>query len=117
FTFSNLKLSEPRIGPEGETSVSVDVTNTGSREGDEVAQMYIRDRVSSITRPVKELKGFERVTLKPGETRTVHFKLTPAELGFYNINMDWVVEPGMFDIMVGPNSAETTSVPLQVTAA
>jgi beta-glucosidase len=117
FKFSNLKLSKPQIGPEGETTVSVDVTNTGSREGDEVAQMYIRDRVSSITRPVKELKGFERVTLKPGETRTVHFKLTPAELGFYNINMDWVVEPGMFDIMVGPNSVETTTVPLQVTAA
>ncbi|HEX7359868.1 MAG TPA: glycoside hydrolase family 3 N-terminal domain-containing protein [Bryobacteraceae bacterium] len=117
FKFSNLKLSKPQIGLEGEASVSVDVTNTGSREGDEVAQMYIRDRVSSITRPVKELKGFERVTLKPGETKTVHFKLTPAELGFYNINMDWVVESGMFDIMVGPNSAETTSVPLQVTAA
>lgn len=117
FKFSNLKLSKLQIGPEGETTVSVDVMNTGSREGDEVAQLYIRDRVSSITRPVKELKGFERVTLKPGETKTVHFRLTPAELGFYNINMDWVVEPGVFDIMVGPNSVETTTVPLQVTAA
>jgi beta-glucosidase len=117
FKFSNLRLSKPQIGPEGDTSVSIDVTNTGSREGDEVAQMYIRDRVSSITRPVKELKGFERITLKPGETKTVQFKLTPAELGFYNIDMDWVVEPGMFDVMVGPNSVETTSVPLQVIAA
>ena len=116
FKFDNLRLSPATISIEGETSASVDVTNTGAREGDEVAQLYIRDKVSSITRPVMELKGFERVHLKPGETRTVSFRLTPAELGFYNLEMNWVVEPGTFDIMVGPNSAETASVALEVVA-
>ncbi|HEV2247958.1 MAG TPA: glycoside hydrolase family 3 N-terminal domain-containing protein [Terriglobia bacterium] len=114
FKFSNLKLSHSQIAPEGETTVSVDVINTGSREGDEVAQLYIRDRVSSVTRPVKELKGFRRVHLKPGGTETVQFKLTPAELGFYNVDMHWVVEPGTFDIMVGSSSVETISTSLEV---
>jgi beta-glucosidase len=117
FKFSNPRLSPATIRIEGETAVSVDVTNTGAREGDEVAQMYLRDRVSSVTRPVMELKGFKRVHLKPGETQTVQFRLGPEELGFYNLEMDWVVEPGVFDVMIGPNSAETTSVPLQVAAA
>jgi beta-xylosidase len=116
FRFHNLRLSSASIGTEGETSASVEVTNTGPREGDEVAQLYIRDLVSSVTRPVMELKGFARVHLKPGETRTVQFHLSPAELGFYNLQMDWVVEPGEFDIMVGPNSTETTSVRLKVVA-
>jgi beta-xylosidase len=116
FKFDNLRLSSATIATEGETTASVDITNTGTREGDEVAQLYIRDRVSSVTRPVTELKGFERVHLRPGETRTVQFRLTPAELGFYNLEMDWVVEPGTFDIMIGPNSAQTASVALQVIA-
>ena len=114
FKFSNLRLASATIATEGETSVSVDVTNTGTREGDEVAQLYIRDEVSVVTRPVIELKGFKRVHLKPGETQTVQFKLTPAELGYYNLEMAWVVEPGTFQIMVGPNSVETTRVALQV---
>lgn len=114
FKFDNLRLSSAIIATEGETSASVDVTNTGTREGDEVAQLYIRDRVSSVTRPVMELKGFERVHLKPGEMRTVQFRLSPAELGFYNLGMEWVVEPGEFDIMVGPSSVQTSSVRLQV---
>ncbi len=117
FKFGNLRLSQATIGVEGQTAVLVDVTNTGAKKGDEVAQMYVRDRVSSITRPVMELKGFERVTLKPGETKTVQFKLTSAELGFYNVHMDWVVEPGVFDIMVGSNSTETSSVSLNVIAS
>lgn len=114
FKFSNPRLSAASIHPAGETTVSVDVTNTGAREGDEVVQLYIRDRVSSLTRPVKELKGFKRLHLKPGETRTVQLRLGPAELGFYNLEMNWVVEPGTFDIMVGPNSVETSNVPLTV---
>ncbi|HTV54274.1 MAG TPA: fibronectin type III-like domain-contianing protein, partial [Terriglobia bacterium] len=114
FKFANLKLSPARIACEGETTASVDVTNTGSREGDEVAQLYLRDRVSSVTRPVKELKGFKRIHLKPGETQTVQFKLTPAELGFYNVDMHWVVEPGWFEVMAGSNSAETISTSLEV---
>lgn len=114
FKFSNLKLSPSRIAKEGETIVSVDVTNTGSRAGDEVAQLYLHDRVSSVTRPVKQLAGFRRIHLKPGETQRVSFKLTPAELGFYNVDMKWVVEPGTFDIMVGSSSAETINTTLQV---
>jgi len=114
FKFSNLRLASATIAPEGETSASVDVTNTGAREGDEVVQLYVRDEVSQVTRPVMELKGFKRVHLKPGETKTVEFKLTPAELGYYNLEMTWVVEPGTFQIMVGPNSVETTRAPLQV---
>ncbi len=114
FKFSNLKLSPARIAREGETTASVDVTNTGPREGDEVVQLYLRDRVSSVTRPVKELKGFRRIHLKPGETQTVQLKLTPAELGFYNVDMHWVVEPGWFDVMAGSSSVETISTPLEV---
>jgi beta-glucosidase len=116
FKFSNLRLSPSTIEPEGETTASVDITNTGTREGDEVGQLYIRDEVSSVTRPVKELKGFKRVHLKPGESTTAKFRLTPAELGFYNVHMEWVVEPGVFDVMVGSSSANTMSVKLQVTA-
>jgi beta-glucosidase len=114
FRFSNLKLSPSRITSGGETSVSVDVTNTGSREGDEVVQLFIRDRVSSVTRPVKQLAGFRRVHLKPGQTETVRFRLTSAELGFYNVEMRWVVEPGAFDVMVGSSSVSTISGVLQV---
>ncbi|MGH9623428.1 MAG: glycoside hydrolase family 3 N-terminal domain-containing protein [Bryobacteraceae bacterium] len=114
FHFANLKLSPARIHPEGETAVSVDVTNTGSRPGDEVAQLYIRNQVSSVTRPIKELKGFQRIHLKPGETQTASFKLTPAELGFYNADMHWVVEPGTFDIMVGSSSTENIKTSLEV---
>ncbi len=117
FGFSNLKLSPARIACEGQTTASVDVTNTGSREGDEVVQLYLRDRVSSVTRPVKELKGFKRIHLKPGETQTVRFKLTPAELGFYNVDMHRVVEPGTFDIMAGSSSATTISTPLEVASS
>ena len=114
FKFSNLKLSPAKIAGEGETTVSVDVTNTGSREGDEVAQVYLRDRVSSVTRPVKQLAGFRRIHLKPGETATLRFKLTPEELGFYNADMHWVVEPGTFDVMIGSSSVQTINTTLEV---
>ncbi|MBN1291597.1 MAG: glycoside hydrolase family 3 C-terminal domain-containing protein [Candidatus Latescibacteria bacterium] len=106
FFYSNLRVTPKEIGPSGKAKVSVDITNTGKVEGDEVAQMYIRDVVSSVTRPVKELKGFERVTIKPGETVTVHFELTPGKLSFTNEHMERVVEPGEFKIMVGTNSKE-----------
>ena len=114
FHFANLRLSPSKIASEGETMVSVDVTNTGSRAGDEVAQLYLRDRVSSVTRPVKQLVGFRRIHLKPGKTETVRFRLTPAELGFYDAEMRWVVEPGTFDIMVGSSSAHTIGTSLEV---
>jgi beta-glucosidase len=114
FAFENLRLEPAEIGAEGQTTASVDVTNTGSREGDEVAQLYIHQRLASVTRPVMELRGFERVTLKPGEKKTVHFKITPIELQMLNRDMHWVVEPGAFDIMVGPSSTQTASVQLVV---
>jgi len=116
FKFDHLRLGAATIGMGGETTVSVDVTNTGSREGDEVAEMYIHQRVASVTRPVMELRGFERLGLKPGEMKTVQFKLTPRDLQMLNRDMHWVVEPGVFDIMVGPSSDQTSSVPLQVVA-
>ena len=84
----------------------VDVTNTGQRQGTEMVQMYIRDLVSSVTRPVKELKGFERVSLQPGEEKTVAFEITPESLAFYDVNMKYVVEPGEFEIMVGNSSRD-----------
>ncbi|HJQ22567.1 MAG TPA: beta-glucosidase BglX [Blastocatellia bacterium] len=104
FRFSNLQLSAPRIRRDGSVKVSVEVENIGRRAGDEVAQLYIRDVAGSRTRPVKELKGFERITLKPGERRRVEFTLTPAHLGFYNRDMRFVVEPGQFKVWVGANS-------------
>ena len=104
FNYKNAKVSPDSIGPEGDTKVAVDVTNTGKVQGDEVVQLYIRDEVSSVTRPVKELRGFRRVTLAPGETKTVEFSLGFSELAFLNRDMHRVVEPGSFKIMVGGNS-------------
>jgi beta-xylosidase len=114
FKFDNLHIEPATILPGGKAVVFVDVTNTGNREGDEVAQMYIHQRVASVTRPVMELRGFDRVTLKPGEKATVEFGVTPESLSLLNEDMQSVVEPGTFDVMVGPSSTETTSVPLQV---
>lgn len=104
FRLSNLALSAPRISPTGSINVSVDVENTGQRAGDEVVQIYIRDLVASRVRPVKELKGFERVTLRPGERRTLRFTLTPELLGFYNAEMRFVVEPGKFKVFAATSS-------------
>ena len=106
FRLSNLRLSAPRINASGSVDVSVEVENTGRREGDEIVQLYIRDVAASRVRPVKELKGFKRVTLQPGERRTLTFKLTSAELGFYNTEMRFVVEPGAFKVMAGRSSAD-----------
>jgi beta-glucosidase len=106
FQLSNLRLSQRTIRPDGRLTVSVDVTNTGKRAGDEVVQLYIRDVAASVTRPVRELKGFQRVTLRPGEKRMVEFTLTPALLGLYNREMRFVVEPGEFKVMVGTSSAD-----------
>ncbi len=114
FEYSNLKISSPKIKADGKTTVTVDIKNTGSRLGDEVAQLYIRDEVSSVTRPIKELKGFERITLNPGETKTVTFEINPEKLQFFNREMKRVVEPGMFIIMVGGNSKDLMSQKLEV---
>jgi beta-glucosidase len=94
--------------------VTVDVTNTGQVRGDEVAQMYIRDEVSSVTRPIKELKDFSRITLLPGETKKITFTITPEKLQFYDREMKRVVEPGNFQIMVGGNSVDLTAKTLTI---
>jgi len=104
FQLSNLRLSAPQIRADGQVTVSVDVENTGQRAGDEVVQLYIRDVAASVTRPVRELKGFQRMALKPGEKKLVEFKLTSAELGFYNRENHFVVEPGEFKVFVGASS-------------
>ncbi len=106
FHFGKPRLRRRAIRKGESTSVLVEVTNTGNRTGDEVVQMYIRDKVSSVTRPVKELKGFQRVTLDPGKTKTVSLAITPEYLAFYSMDMKYVVEPGEFEIMVGNSSRD-----------
>jgi beta-glucosidase len=105
FKLSNVRLSATRINATGKVAVSIEVENTGKRDGDEVVQLYIRDVAASVARPVRELKGFERVSLRAGEKRRVEFTLTPEHLGFYNRAMKFVVEPGAFKVFVG-NSSE-----------
>lgn len=114
FKYSSLRVTPDSIGSEGQTKVTVDVSNTGSIRGDEVAQLYIHQEVSSVTRPIKELRGFRRITLNPGETKTIEFTLGPQELSFLNLEMQRVVESGTFDIMVGGNSVDLISTTLNV---
>src|SRR5215203_1423863 len=116
FKLSNLQLSERRIRPNGMVTVTVDVENTGKRGGDEVVQLYIRDPVATMTRPVKELKGFQRIALQPGEKRRIEFVLGSQQLGFWNREMRYVVEPGEFRVMVGSNSANVIEAKFEVTA-
>jgi beta-glucosidase len=116
FQYGNVRVSPTEIGLQGQTKVAVEVKNTSTVRGDEVVQLYIRDEVSSVTRPVKELRGFRRVTLDPGETKTVEFTLGPDELSFLNREMRRVVEPGTFDIMVGGNSDDLIETKLNVAA-
>ncbi len=106
FAIRNVRLTTDTIRRDGATQVLADVTNTGARDGAEVVQLYVRDLVSSVTRPVKELKGFERVFLRAGETKTVTLDVTSESLAFYDVNMDCVVEPGEFAIMVGSSSRD-----------
>ncbi|WNO52361.1 glycoside hydrolase family 3 N-terminal domain-containing protein [Stakelama saccharophila] len=115
FALSAPRLSQQTIGVGGSVDVAVDITNTSDRTGDEVVQLYIRDQVSSVTQPVKKLRGFRRVTLKPGEKRTVTFTLTPHDLELWNIDMDRVVEPGDFTIMTGSDSVDLKEATLTVT--
>lgn len=114
FKYSDLKVENEKIAPNGETTVSVNVTNTGKVRGDEVAQMYLRDDVSSVTRPIKELRDFTRISLAPGETKKVTFKITPEKLSFYNREMKSVVEPGSFTVMVGGNSVDLVTAKFEV---
>ncbi len=113
FTYGEISLSAPEMGLDGEVTASVTVSNTGDREGSEVVQLYIRDIAASSTRPVKELRGFEKITLAPGESKTVNFVINANTLGFYNHDLEYVCEPGDFDIMIGRNSSDTKSVRLK----
>lgn len=106
FDYSDVRLSASEMTPAGSLTATVTVTNTGSCEGTEVVQMYIHDLFATISRPVKELKGFERITLKAGESRDVTFEITPDLLKFYNYDLQYVLEPGDFDVMIGTNSRD-----------
>jgi beta-glucosidase len=106
FSYGDLKLNDTTLKGAQVLTASIPVTNTGSRDGKEVVQLYIRDVVGSVTRPVKELKGFQKIELKAGETKTVTFRITPEDLKFYNYELKNVWEPGDFEIMIGPNSRD-----------
>ena len=106
FSYGNFSLSSDSMDQNGSITASVTVTNTGAYDADEVVQLYIRDLVGSISRPVKELKGFERISLKKGESKVVTFTINADLLKFYNSNLDYVCEPGEFNVMVGPNSRD-----------
>jgi beta-glucosidase len=116
FEFGEPRLAKAMIHRNESTAVKVAVTNIGRVAGDEVVQIYIRDKTSSVTRPLKELKGFKRITLTPGQTETVSLDITPEHLAFYNIDMKYVVEPGEFEIMVGNSSRDQDlqKIPLRV---
>lgn len=106
FEYANLRVAPERQRAAGDISVSVDVRNTGERAGDEVVQVYVRDKVSSVTIYEKQLRGFERVGLKPGETKTVKFNLQPEDLMLLDRNLNWTVEPGEFEVMIGSSSED-----------
>jgi Glycosyl hydrolase family 3 C-terminal domain/Fibronectin type III-like domain/Complex I intermediate-associated protein 30 (CIA30) len=114
FHFDNLRVEPSQIVSGGKAKVSVDVTNTGSRVGDEVPQLYVHQKIASVTRPVMQLAAFRRITLKPGEKKTVDFAVTPEMLSMLNVDMHRVVESGVFELMVGPSSDQTKTVPLTV---
>ena len=104
FQYSDIRLDKMQMNQNGEITATVTLTNTGSRDGAEVVQLYLRDRVGSITRPVQELKGFQKIFLKAGESREVSFKITADLLKFYDYDLDFVCEPGDFDVMIGGSS-------------
>jgi beta-glucosidase len=116
FEYRDLRVTPAQIKPGGTAQVSVTLANTGARTGDEVVQLYVRDQISSVTRPVKELKGFRRVTLAPGESRAIEFEITPAQLSFLDAQLERCVEPGLFALMVGSSSAQLQAVLLEVVA-
>jgi beta-glucosidase len=106
FSYSEVQLSSPMITVDDKLVASITVTNTGSREGEEVVQLYIRDLVGSVTRPVKELKGFQKISLKPGESKKISFTIDKNTLSFYRSDMSWGAEPGKFEVFIGGSSAD-----------
>jgi beta-glucosidase len=106
FEYSNLQITPKQIKPTGKVQVSVDIQNVGNCKGDEVVQLYLHDVIASVTRPLKELKGFKRITLEPKEKKTVTFVLTREQLSFLDQKMKSVVEPGAIEVMVGSSSED-----------
>jgi beta-glucosidase len=115
FEYGAPQLSAAIMKMNGTSTVSVNVKNTGNRKGAEVVQLYIRDDYSSVPRPVKELKGFKKIWLEPGQSQTVSFTITPELLSFYDTNMKWTLEPGDFTLMIGTASDKTQIIKLTVT--
>lgn len=115
FKYENLKLDKYQIKKNEALTLSIDITNTGHLEGEEVVQLYIRDLVGSVTRPVKELKGFEKIVLKAGELKTLNFTIDKTLLEFYTVNEKWEVEPGDFEVFVGGDSSTTLKTVFAVT--
>ncbi len=114
FVYGEIQLSKVSISENETLTISVDVQNTSARAGEEVVQLYIHDHVASVTRPVKELKGFQKINFQPGETRTVNFQITPQDLAFYRIDMSYGWEKGTFTVFIGGNSRETRSVEFEL---
>jgi len=106
FKYGDIKLSNTSMKPGGSLTATVTVTNSGAKDGKEVVQLYLRDMVGTVTRPVKELKGFQKISLKAGESKTVSFKITEEDLKFYNSDLKFVAEPGDFKLFVGTNSRD-----------
>jgi len=116
FSYGEIKLSSREITKDGSLVASIDITNTGAMDADEIVQLYIRDCVASVTRPVMELKDFMRISLKKGVTETVHFVINKSKLAFWNIDMHYIVEPGEFELMIGRSSVDFQSVKITVVA-
>jgi beta-glucosidase len=106
FKYSNLRLSADKMNRSGKITVSVDITNTGKVAGEEVAQMYLQDIYATVSRPMLELKGFDKIMIQPGETKTAHFDITNDALQFWKEGQGWISEPGTFKVMVGGNSVD-----------
>jgi beta-glucosidase len=117
FEYAPVKLSTKSLAWDGTLTVSTQITNTSDRAGEEVAQLYIRDRVGSLTRPVRELKGFKKIALGAGESAQVSFDLTRADLQFVGADLKWIAEPGEFDVWIAPSSADGTGASFELLAA
>ena len=114
FEYGDLKVETPEVTPAGTLRVTAEVRNTGQRAGTEVVQLYVHDRVAPTSRPVRELKGFSRVTLAPGESKTVEFTVQANDLGSYDPQMRWIVPSGTYDVWVAPNAVEGVAGTFQV---
>jgi len=114
YAYDNIHLSSLKVNMNDTLRIWTNIENTGSRAGDEIVQLYIRDDCASITRPVKELKGFKKVHLNPGEKREVRFELSPGDLSFYGREMKKIVEPGTFTVLVGTSSVETRQISFEL---